>query len=353
MRRSHIVMIVAAAAMVAVVAGVAISKKAGGNASGPGGKGRGRGGSTVFSVKTETVKKETLHGYVIANGEIESQNSVNVFPDVGGKIMETNVMLGSSVRRGDIIAYVDPNSPGQYYKKSPVYAPINGSIISTPLKNGTTVSTGTVIAIVGDISNLQVSADIPERYVAVLKTGLKAEVSVEAYPGVVFNATVTRVSPVVDTTSRTKEVVLHFDKKDERVNAGMFGKIKLYTVDYAGCVTMPADALVSLNDEYYAYVVKEGGDSVERRKVKTGETVDGRIQILEGVKEGEKVVIQGQTSLNDGSKIRDITNGTTKNEQAEASNEKKSENPERKERSGERSGKGEGANSERSGQRPN
>lgn len=334
MRRSYIVMIGAAALMVAVVAGVVISKKAGGNA--PGGKGKGRGGSTVFSVKTETVKKETLHGYVIANGEIESQNSVNVFPDVGGKIMETNVMLGSTVRRGDVIAYVDPNSPGQYYKKSPVYAPINGSIISTPLKNGTTVSTGTVIAIVGDISNLQVSADIPERYVAVLKNGLKAEVSVEAYPGVVFNATVTRVSPVVDTTSRTKEVILHFDQRDERVNAGMFGKIKLYTVDYAGYVTMPADALVSLNDEYYAYVVKDGGDSVERRKVKTGETVDGRIQILEGVNEGEKVVIQGQTSLNDGSKIRDITSGTTKNEQAEASNEKKSENPERKERSGER-----------------
>ena len=340
----------AAAAMVAVVAYVAISKKSGGNAGM--GKGRGRGsGNTVFTVKTETVQKETLHGYVIANGEIESQNSVNVFPDVSGKIMETNVMLGSSVRRGDVIAYVDPNSPGQYYKKSPVYAPINGSIISTPLKNGTTVSTSTVIAIVGDIANLQVSADIPERYVAVLKPGLKAEVSVEAYPGVVFNATVTRVSPVVDTTSRTKEVILHFDERDSRVNAGMFGKIKLYTQDYAGEVTMPADALVSLNDEYYAYVVKDGGDTVERRKVKTGQSVDGRIQILEGVNEGEKVVIQGQTSLNDGSKIRDITNGTTKNEQAEAINEKKSGNPERKERSGERSGKGEGANSERSGER--
>ncbi|MBP3771874.1 MAG: efflux RND transporter periplasmic adaptor subunit [Treponema sp.] len=350
MRKSHIVMACAAAAMVAVVAYVAISKKSGGNAGM--GKGRGRGsGNTVFTVKTETVQKETLHGYVIANGEIESQNSVNVFPDVSGKIMETNVMLGSSVRRGDVIAYVDPNSPGQYYKKSPVYAPINGSIISTPLKNGTTVSTSTVIAIVGDIANLQVSADIPERYVAVLKPGLKAEVSVEAYPGVVFNATVTRVSPVVDTTSRTKEVILHFDERDSRVNAGMFGKIKLYTQDYAGEVTMPADALVSLNDEYYAYVVKEGGDTVERRKVKTGQSVDGRIQILEGVNEGEKVVIQGQTSLNDGSKIRDITNGTTKNEQAEAGNEKKSENPERKERSGERSGKGEGANGERSGER--
>lgn len=309
MRKSHIVMICAAAVTVAVVAYVALGKKK--NDGAAMGKGRGRGGNTVFSVKTQVVQKETLHGYVIANGEIESQNSVNVFPDVAGKIMETNVMLGSSVNRGDIIAYVDPNAPGQYYKKSPVYAPINGSIISTPLKNGTTVNTSTVIAIVGDISNLQVSADIPERYVAVLKPGLKAEVSVEAYPDLVFNATVTRVSPVVDTTSRTKEVILHFDQRDSRVNAGMFGKIKLYTQDFSGQITMPADALVSLNDVLYAYVVKDD-ETVERRKVKTGETVDGVIQILEGVSEGEKVVVQGQTSLNDGSKIRDITNGVQK-----------------------------------------
>ena len=278
--------------------------------------GRSRGGNTVFSVITQTVQKEVLHGYVIANGEIESQNSVNVYPDVAGKVIETNVMLGSSVKRGDIIAYVDPSAPGQYYKKSPVYAPISGSIISTPLKNGTTVSTNTTIAIVGDISNLQVTADIPERYVAVLKEGLKAEISVEAYPGVVFEATVSRVSPVVDTTSRTKEVVLHFNTRDERVNAGMFGKVKLYTQDYRDQVVMPSDALVQLNDENYAYVVKEDS-TVERRKVVTGKSVDGKIQITEGISEGEKVVIQGQTSLNDGSKIRDIGNAGAKSADTE------------------------------------
>ena len=286
--------------------------------------GRSRGGNTVFSVITQTVQKEVLHGYVIANGEIESQNSVNVYPDVAGKVIETNVMLGSSVKRGDIIAYVDPSAPGQYYKKSPVYAPISGSIISTPLKNGTTVSTNTTIAIVGDISNLQVTADIPERYVAVLKEGLKAEISVEAYPGVVFEATVSRVSPVVDTTSRTKEVVLHFNTRDERVNAGMFGKVKLYTQDYRDQVVMPSDALVQLNDENYAYVVKEDS-TVERRKVVTGKSVDGKIQITEGISEGEKVVIQGQTSLNDGSKIRDIGNAGAKSADTENTGAKRAD----------------------------
>ena len=261
-------------------------------------------GDIVF-VDIQTEGEDLEAGEVF--GAIEAVKTVadGLMP-VSGKVIETKVMLGSSVTRGDIIAYVDPSSPGQYFKKSPVYAPISGSVISTPLKNGTTVNTNTTIAILGDISNLQISSNIPERYVAVLKTGLKASVSVEAYPGVNFAATVTRVSPVVDTISRTKQIILTFDKKDSRVNAGMFGKVVLYTEDYSGSVTIPTDSLVQINDKDYVFVVKEGS-IVERRSVKTGNSVDGYIQILEGVKEGETVVIQGQTSLADGSKIRDIT----------------------------------------------
>ena len=148
---------------------VVVARKQAGANQNAGGMRRGRGGNSVVSVKTQILEETVLHGYISTNGEIESQNSVNVFPDVSGKVMETNVMLGSPVKRGDIIAYIDPSAPGQYYKKSPVYAPISGSIISTPLKNGTTVSTNTTIAIIGDITNLQVSANIPERFVAVLK----------------------------------------------------------------------------------------------------------------------------------------------------------------------------------------
>ena len=300
--------IVAGAAILLLVLCIIVAKKQAGANQGPGGMKRGRGGgNTVVSVKTQILEETTLHGYISTNGEIESQNSVNVFPDVSGKVMETNVMLGSPVKRGDIIAYIDPSAPGQYYKKSPVYAPISGSIISTPLKNGTTVSTNTTIAIIGDIANLQVSANIPERFVAVLKPGLKADISVEAYPGVIFKATVTRVSPVVDTTSRTKEVILHFDSTDERINAGMFGKVKLFTEDYTGAVVMPKDSLVQNGDSYFAYVVNEDS-TVSKREVTTGNSVDGVIQILSGVKAGERVVVQGQTSLGDGSKIQDITN---------------------------------------------
>ena len=205
----------------------------------------------VSTVRTQIAATATLHDYINTNGDIEAVNSVSVYPDIGGKIVSTNVTLGSPVRRGDVIARVDPSEPGSNYALSPVLAPINGSIIKTPLKVGTKVTTSSTITTIGDIANLQITAKIPERYVASLRTGLKAEISLEAYPGVVFAATVTHVSPVLDVNARTKEIVLTFDENDSRINAGMFGKVKLYTRDYGGAVALPSDAVVTKGDKPY------------------------------------------------------------------------------------------------------
>ena len=106
-----------------------------------------------------------------------------------------------------------------------------------------------------------------------------------------------------------------FDRHDERINAGMFAKVKLYTEDYSGAVVMPSDALVQNGDDFFAYIVNSSGDSetVSKVKVEKGKTVDGYVQILSGVKAGDKVVIQGMTSLGDGSKILDISSPKKKN----------------------------------------
>ncbi|WP_315329064.1 efflux RND transporter periplasmic adaptor subunit [Treponema socranskii] len=269
---------------------------------------RGRAPSqTVSTVRTQIAATATLHDYINTNGDIEAVNSVSVYPDIGGKIVSTNVTLGSPVRRGDVIARVDPSEPGSNYALSPVLAPINGSIIKTPLKVGTKVTTSSTITTIGDIASLQITAKIPERYVASLRTGLKAEISLEAYPDAVFAATVTHVSPVLDVSARTKEIVLTFDENDSRINAGMFGKVKLYTRDYGGAVALPSDAVVTKGDKPYLYVVKDD-DTVEQREITLGQSVDGVVQVLSGIKEGERVVIEGGQVLSNGAKVRDISN---------------------------------------------
>lgn len=265
---------------------------------------------SYVTVRSEVAAVAALKDYVLTNGEVESQSAIEIYPSMSGKVSRVNVMLGSHVEKGDIIAYVDPSEPGSNYAQSPITASISGSIVSSPLKVGAKVSNTTVFTMIGDIENLQVSALIPERYVSELKVGLKAEVSLEAYPGVVFNATVSRVSPVVDKASRTKEIILNFDKNDSRVNAGMFAKIKLYTSTYGGKIVIPKDSVVSDEEQNYIFVVNDDY-SVSKRLVRLGKSVDSKVQVTDNLMAGERVVVEGMLSLSDGAKVSDIANPKT------------------------------------------
>ncbi|MBE6351664.1 MAG: efflux RND transporter periplasmic adaptor subunit [Treponema bryantii] len=260
----------------------------------------------IYSVKTQLGEPTTITDFVVTSGDVQTQSSIEVFPSIGGKIVQMNVTLGSSVKKGDVIAKIDASEAGSYYTQSPVIAPISGSILSSPAKLGAKVSANSVITTIGDIDNLQITTRIPERYVGELAIGQKAEISLEAYPNVIFMATVSRISPVLDAATRTKEVILNFDEKDSRINAGMFAKVKLYTIDYSNHIVIPQDALVTNNDDKYVFVTKED-NTVEKRDVTVGKNIAGQIQILSGVEFGEKIVVEGMLSLYNGAKINDIT----------------------------------------------
>lgn len=299
--------IIIATVCIALTAGIFCYVKFGSSGNNDFMRGAKNAGNQTASVRTQKAVISTLHDYVITNGEIEAQTSVDVFPDRGGKIVSVNVSLGSYIKKGDIIAKIDPSEPGAVYAQSPVYAPISGTVTATPLKIGVKVSSSSVITTIGDVTNLQVTANVPERYVSLLKIGLKADIILESYPDQKFTATVTKVSPVVDKRSRTKEVIMNFDKNDSRINAGMFAKVTLWTVDYSGCITTTQDSIVTKNGDTYVYIIKED-NTAELRKVSTGNSVDNRIQITEGVNEGERIVVEGMRALSDGANVQDISN---------------------------------------------
>lgn len=281
-------------------------KAAAGGAGGFGGFGGGRGPQTATAVRTTVAKNQTITDFVYTNGEIETQKSIEVFPSIGGKVVEIHVSLGSSVKQGDVIAYIDPSEPGSYYAKSPVIAPIDGSIITSPVKIGQKVSMSSVITKIGDINNLQITAKVPERYVADIAIGQKAEITLQAYGEEKFIASVVRISPVVDPSTRTKEIILNFDKHYDKVNAGMFARVKLFTLDYGGYPVIAQDAFVENSDEYYLYIVKEDS-TVTKRKVVRGKNIDGYYQVIDGLAAGEVVVLEGMLSLYEGAKVRDIS----------------------------------------------
>jgi multidrug efflux pump subunit AcrA (membrane-fusion protein) len=260
--------------------------------------------TAVYSVKTTDAEQRTLRSYLEVNGDIVSERQVRVFPEISGKLASVRVALGSVVWQGDLIAEVDPSRPGVQYQLSPVYAPISGTVSAALLAAGSTVSQGDSIATISVIENLQIEALIPEREVSQLKRGLKANVTLQAYPGEIFTATVARVSPVLDPASRTKKIVLVFDRNDARINAGMFARVALNTGTYENILTVPSEAVIDHFGVKAVYTLR--GDRAQLREVVTGVTIDRLTEIKTGLEAGEKVLTAGQQFISDGAQVRVI-----------------------------------------------
>ncbi|MBR5671995.1 MAG: efflux RND transporter periplasmic adaptor subunit, partial [Spirochaetales bacterium] len=133
---------------------------------------------------------------------------------------------------------------------------------------------------------------------------LSADVFFPAYPDVPFKAHITWISPVVNSASRSKQIELTLDKKDPRINIGMFPKVKLHTTVYEGYIAVPDDAVVTRAGQDYIFVVK--GDIASRVPVKKLITIDNTTLISEGLSKGDNIVIDGMDVLVDGSKVNRV-----------------------------------------------
>jgi multidrug efflux pump subunit AcrA (membrane-fusion protein) len=267
--------------------------------------------NTVFAVRTAYAERRTLQAYLEVNGNIVSEKQVAVVPDAAGRLVSMKVSLGSLVQKGALVAEVDPSRPGTAYSLNPIYAPISGTVVSNPLTIGSTVSAGVTLLTLAAAGSTEIEAAIPEREVGQLRTGLRADVFLEAFPGEVFAAEVIRLSPVVDSVSRTKQIILTFLREDPRINPGMFARIKLNTRSYEQVISIPEDAIVENRGTTVVYVVSSGTaetTQVSMREIETGVSIDGEVEIKNGLDSGEAVVIQGQQFLTDGAVVRIIGN---------------------------------------------
>ena len=137
----------------------------------------------VFTVRTENAEIRTLKAYIETNANIVSGHQVAVMPDANGRLASMRVGLGTVVQKDDLIAEVDPSRPGTVFSMSPVYAPVSGMVVTAPQPVGSSVSTTTPLMTLAVNGSIEIEALIPEREVGQLRTGLVAEVRLEAFPG--------------------------------------------------------------------------------------------------------------------------------------------------------------------------
>jgi len=250
---------------------------------------------SAVTVTAVTLAPRAIRKTIKLSGDVTSRSRVSVYPDTAGKVVRYEVAVGSSVRKGAVIARVDPSRPGSPYAENPVRSPIDGTVISLPYARGGTVAASSEIAVVGRLDDLEIVVDVPERYAGVLKPGLPASVRFVAYPDDVFSATVSRVSPVVDPSTRTVETRLGIERGNGKARPGMFADVSLVAEERAGVLGVPKAAVRSYNGEPVVYVVGPEGKA-ERRAVGVGLMTDADTELVSGVGAGETVVVSGSVS---------------------------------------------------------
>jgi multidrug efflux pump subunit AcrA (membrane-fusion protein) len=279
----------------------------GGSAQGPGGPDGGREitEETTFAVNVTRPVRGEIKDYLELNGGVEPASSVDVYPDTSGEIANLRVRVGEAVSRDEVVAEVDRSRPGQQFEPSPVRAPIAGTVTQRYVDVGTTVGPSVPVVQLSRTDELEIRTEVAERFISLVREGQDAVVFLEAYPGERFAARVTELSPVVDPATRTMGVTLRFVRRDPRIKAGMFGDIRLITEVRTGIVKVPSDAVVRRFDTPYLFVVTDDG-TVEQREVELGISIGEQVEITSGVEPDERIVIQGQSLLDDGAAVRVI-----------------------------------------------
>lgn len=261
---------------------------------------------TVFAVNAFLSYKGDLNGYLEFGGDVSAVSSVDVLPDTSGKISRIYVSVGDVVKKDQILAEVDASRPGMTYSASPVKAPVSGTITSFASSVGNMVAPSMTIGRISSTDKLEIKTSVPERFISKIKLNQKAILTFDAYPGETFTAKVTKISPVLDTSTRTMSVTLILDPPDNKIKIGMYARIKLITDHKSNAIIIPTTALVTRSQEQCVFVVNPD-DTVTLKKVTVGIKVDDMVEILSGLEGNEKVVTKGQTLLNNETKVNIVS----------------------------------------------
>jgi RND family efflux transporter MFP subunit len=233
---------------------------------------------------------------------------VDAYSEAAGKVAEVYVKVGDRVGRGQRLAAVDPSRPGMDFQWGYVTAPISCTVIAMPAQVGMTISQAVPLARIAGGSGLEIRLFVAERFISKMALNLPCEITLDAWPGEVFQGSVKELSPIVDPASRTMEIKVSVPNPGSRLKAGMFAKVRIITEQKSNIVKIPASAMLSRFGEQYVYVVEKDSENpehtvVKKRIVVPGISVDGALEVQNGLNPDEEIVVRGQTLLNDGARV--------------------------------------------------
>jgi multidrug efflux system membrane fusion protein len=191
-----------------------------------------------------------------------------------------------------------------------VRAPFDGELGVRHVEVGQFLTAGTQIVTLTDLSKLYANFTVTEKDSAALKVGQTVRIAVDAYPGRTFEGKITTIEPQISTDTRNIRVQATIDNPEHILKPGMFTTTTVVLPDKPAVVTVPETAVdyTLYGDSVFLITEKKEDDgksslTVVRTFVRTGNRINGRAEILSGLKSGDRVVAVGQLKLQSGAAV--------------------------------------------------
>jgi RND family efflux transporter MFP subunit len=183
-----------------------------------------------------------------------------------------------------------------------VRAPLTGLVVERAVSVGDYVTKGAKVATVVRVDPLRVELTVPEQHVSLIKVGQQVRLTVDAYAGQEFAATIKYVSPALRSDQRALTVEAIAPNADGRLKPGLFATALVRQPDAAPALLVPATAVETIAGTSRVYVIKD--NRAEARIVTLGERVDAQTEITSGVAKGEAVAVDPKGRLADGQPVK-------------------------------------------------
>jgi membrane fusion protein (multidrug efflux system) len=184
-----------------------------------------------------------------------------------------------------------------------IRAPFSGNVGLRRVSLGALINPGTVITTLDDTSVIKVDFSVPDLYVSEVRAGQSLLATSTAYPSRRFEGRVVSVDSRIEPSTRSVTVRGLVPNADAALKPGMFLTVTL-AKEQRTALVVPEQALVPEQAKQYVYVM--AGERVAKREVRIGRREPGRVEVVSGLAEGDRVVIEGTLKLRDGAGVREI-----------------------------------------------
>lgn len=306
-----------------------------------------------ITVSVAPVNEEEFSEDLSIIGTVNANNDVSVISETQGKVLKVFVKTGDHVSEGSVIAVVDDElkkaafttakvnfekakkdlqriealyneknvsdsdlegarlaasaAEAQYIaanrtlNDTKIKAPISGVIADRYINLGTMVAPGTPVANIIDISRLKVRVSLPEKDVFKVKTGDRVSLKTDVYPGMVYSGSVETISSKADNGHNYPvDIVLPNNSKNP-LKAGMFAQVEFQTLGKRHALTIPRASILNSIKNPQVFVVENG--VAKLKDIVVGKEANHKIEVVSGLKQGERVVTSGQNNLSDNIKV--------------------------------------------------